>query len=1001
MQKLKAHGRFIVAFVALTIAFILSVQFGDRGVEFDLRNSAFSATADDPGDYDLAALKILNRVLLQIKDNYVEPDRIDPNAMLVYALDEIQNSIAEVVADFDRPYDDGPTSVTLTVDESSKKFEIGKIESLWEMSFRLKEMFGFVQEHLDPVEAEVEYQDVEYAAINGMLSTLDPHSILLPPRHYEEMQTQTGGKFGGLGIVISIRDGQLTVISPIDGTPAARKGVKARDQIVRIDEESTVNMNLSEAVNMMRGEPGTDCDLYILRKGWDEPRKFSITRAEIKIDSVDSQPLKNRVGYIRIKNFQANTSSDLKKHVGELRDKMGGLQGLVLDMRDNPGGLLDQSIKVSDFFLEEGTIVSTVGVGDRLREKRDAKKSGTEPEYPIVVLVNAGSASASEIVAGALQNHGRAILVGDTTFGKGSVQVLYEFPDNSALKLTVAQYLTPGDVSIQSSGITPDLAVFPAVVRKDELDLYPPSHIPRERDLDAHLKRAGESVQPDDSYLLRYFDEERSRASDDDDDDEFRNPDEFREDFEIRFAQSLLSNTGKTWRREAMLEKVTSEIERVEKKELTSIRKALRGVKIDWADGTSPSTPELDIKLETSAENGRVKAGEKVTISASVSNRGSRPIHQLKALTESANPLLDDREFLFGRINPGATQSWDISVTIPKDFSTRHDWITFKFSDESQDFEALDSELELQIEGTPQPAFAFSYDIIDFSGNGTLSLGEEATLRVFVTNVGAGDAGETVVTLQNLAQEAVYLKRGRENLDTIKVGEEVMVDFTFNVKEVPKDKDIKLEVDVYDKTFRQITMKKFSIPFVEKDTSAKKRDGVVRIKSGPTKLFVGSNALSDVAGLASAGTRLVLKAETDGWYQVDLNGRMAWIQKERVETDASASKADVASVKLERSIMFQPPLLKLEPAARVVKTPTVDLSGTITDDTSVKDYTILVYTRENSKSESRKLSYVKAGGKTARIDRNIPLRKGMNRIIVTARDNDGMSSTEVAFVYRK
>ena len=236
MRFIKAHGRFGVATVALAIAFVLSVQFSDRGVQFDLRNTAVSASPSKDGSYDLASLKILNRVLLQIKDNYVEPERIDPNRMLVYALDEIQNSIAEVVVDFDKDRDERPTKVTLTVNEKSETFAVGDIESLWEMSFRLREMFRFVQDNLDP-ETEIEYREVEYAAINGMLSTLDPHSTLLPPQHYEEMQTQTGGKFGGLGIVISVRDGQLTVISPIDGTPASRAGIKARDKVVRIGGE--------------------------------------------------------------------------------------------------------------------------------------------------------------------------------------------------------------------------------------------------------------------------------------------------------------------------------------------------------------------------------------------------------------------------------------------------------------------------------------------------------------------------------------------------------------------------------------------------------------------------------------------------------------------------------------------------------------------------------------------------------------------------------------------
>jgi carboxyl-terminal processing protease len=323
---------------------------------------------------------VLNRVLLQLKDNYVEPERIQPGKMLVSALESIQNSLAEVVIAYEHREDDKPPShIDVTVGDKTRRFDVRNIESLWEMSFRLKEIFLFMEQNLES-DPERKIQDIEYAAINGLLSTLDPHSNLLPPVQYEEMQTQTGGKFGGLGIVISIRDGQLTVISPIDGTPAAQKGIKAQDTIVRIGEESTINMNLNEAVNMLRGEPGTDVDLWIHRKSWPEPRQFTVTRAIIKIDSIDSQPLANKVGYIRIKNFQANTYSDLVTHLKRLKERMGGMQGLVLDMRDNPGGLLDQSIRVSDLFLNDGTVVSTVGVGNKLRETKQATRRARVPD---------------------------------------------------------------------------------------------------------------------------------------------------------------------------------------------------------------------------------------------------------------------------------------------------------------------------------------------------------------------------------------------------------------------------------------------------------------------------------------------------------------------------------------------------------------------------------------------------------------------------------------------
>lgn len=992
MQKLKAQGRFIVAAIALAVAFVLSVQFSDRGVQFDLRNSTLSASESNDAAYDLASLKILNRVLLQIKDNYVEPDRIDPNRMLVYALDEIQNAIAEVVVEFDKEKDDHPTRVTVMVNKHKESFDIDKIESLWEMSYRLKEVFAFVQEHLDG-ETEVEYRDVEYAAINGMLTTLDPHSTLLPPQNYEEMQTQTGGKFGGLGIVISVRDGKLTVISPIDGTPAARKGIKSRDHIVRIGEESTINMNLSEAVNMLRGEPGTDVELWIERKGWSEARKYMVTRAEIKIDSVESEPLANKVGYVRIKNFQANTYPDLRKQLGELKEKMGGMRGLVLDMRDNPGGLLDQAIKVSDLFLDEGTIVSTVGVGNRLREKRGASSSGTEPKYPIVVLVNAGSASASEIVSGALQNHDRAIVVGDTTFGKGSVQILYEFPDDSALKLTVAQYLTPGGISIQSSGITPDIRTIPVLVSKDEVDLFLSQNILREQDLDSHLtNKAVKARLSSGAYFVRYLQEPPAEE------EEFAEDEGFKQDFEIDFAQRLVAKAGKTYERPKLLEALRPEIDDVSKTEFDTIRKELKTFAIDWSGGetTAKASIETKVELEPGAS---VEAGTDMVISVTATNRGTEAIHQLKAISKSESSILDDREFLFGKLAPGASQTWKVDFTIPKDAPSRRDLIHLNFSDAKTAFESERETFDVTIVGADRPQFGFSYSVEDTSGDGILSEGETAKMKVVVKNIGKAASDETLVFLKSLTRESVYLKRGRSTLESIPAGEEATVEFEFDVKEAPKDGDgVELEVDIYDSTFRQFTQKKFEVPFAKAKKEAKASPGMVRVKNPKTAIYASASSLGMRAGLAAKGTVFDRIAVVDDFTVVDLRGRRAFVSTSLV-ADVTDQIADVSTV--SRSVMFQPPTVKVTPSQMLTDSGQIRLNGTAHDDSGVKDYYIFVYNRDDSRVKTKKLEYVQVDGETITISTKIPLFPGMNRIAVVARDDDGMSTSESAYVYRK
>lgn len=338
---------------------------------------------------------------------------------------------------------------------------------------------------------EVELKDLIYGAIDGMLATLDPHSAFMPPEEYAERRVDTQGAFGGLGLEVTIRDGLLTVVSPIDDTPAYRAGLQAGDQILRIEKRSTKSLDIMDAVQLMRGEPGTVVTIIIMREDFEKPQEYKLTREVIKIASVKARTLSGGVGYARLMQFQEQTAQDLKKSLKRLREENDGvLKGLVLDLRNNPGGLLDQAIQVSDLFIDQGLIVYTEGRDEESRISSSATSEGTEPHYPIVVLLNAGSASASEIVAGALHDHERALLLGERSFGKGSVQTLMPLGDDSGLSLTTARYFTPNGTSIQATGIEPDIIVPQAelVVRKHAQF--------REQDLNNHILNGDAEEKP-------------------------------------------------------------------------------------------------------------------------------------------------------------------------------------------------------------------------------------------------------------------------------------------------------------------------------------------------------------------------------------------------------------------------------------------------------------------------------------------------------------------------
>ena len=365
-----------------------------------------------------------------------------------------------------------------------------KAQSNNEETYRQLTLFGDVFQRVreDYVE-EVSDQDLVEAAINGMLTSLDPHSAYLPDDNFQKMQVQTRGKFGGLGIEVTMEDGFVKVVSPIDDTPADKAGILPEDLIISVDGESIVGLTLNDAVEKLRGPIGSNVKISVQR-AQDEPFEVNIIRDEIKIRSVRSR-LYETIGYIRITTFSEQTSPGLQKAMDDLQAETAeGLTGLVLDLRNNPGGLLSEAIRVSDAFLEKGEIVSTRGRGENDIQHAYARPGDISDGLPLVVLINSGSASASEIVAGALKDHRRAVVMGTRSFGNGSVQTITPMPGHGAMRLTTALYFTPSGVSIQAKGISPDIEVALARIEKLEGGLV------REEDLRGALDNQEGGAEP-------------------------------------------------------------------------------------------------------------------------------------------------------------------------------------------------------------------------------------------------------------------------------------------------------------------------------------------------------------------------------------------------------------------------------------------------------------------------------------------------------------------------
>jgi carboxyl-terminal processing protease len=373
------------------------------------------------------------------------------------------------------------SSTLYAKEQNQEKKEETRLESL----AKFTKVIGIVEQYgVD----ELTIGELVDKALDGMMKNIDAHSNYLTQKDYKRLKVQTKGEFGGLGITVGMKDGALTVIAPIEGTPADKAGLKAGDIILKINDKSTLSMTIDEAVSLMRGKVGDPIDISIVRKDEPKPIKVHIVRGIITIQSVYAKKINNNISYIRVTSFDQKVVKDVKK---ELKKAKGTTKGIILDLRNNPGGLLDQAVGLVDLFVDDGKIVSQKG---RLKEEDrtySASSLNTITDVPLVVLINGGSASASEIVSGALQDHKRAVLVGEKTFGKGSVQVVLPITQNEAIKLTIARYYLPSGRTIQAVGVTPDIAVLPG-----EITTHKNEYSIKEADLKKHLEKELQKVEP-------------------------------------------------------------------------------------------------------------------------------------------------------------------------------------------------------------------------------------------------------------------------------------------------------------------------------------------------------------------------------------------------------------------------------------------------------------------------------------------------------------------------
>jgi carboxyl-terminal processing protease len=964
--------------------------------------------------HDLSALKIFNMTLVRIKERYVDPSRIDPKKMLYSALDQVSYSIPEVLVEADT----ARNKVAVAVNDKREVFDTDDVDSPWRLSAKLKNIFRFIETNMN---AGADLDKVEYAAVNGMLATLDPHSILMDPEQARDMDVSTSGKFGGLGIVIKQVGHTLLVVRPMRDTPAYKKGIKAGDHIVKINNELTENLSSNEAVDRMRGEPKSGVTLWVERKDVANLMRFDLVRDVIRVAHVKHKLLEHGVGYIKVDQFSKGIASD----VADAMKKMSaqGATSWILDLRGNPGGLLEEAVQLSDLFVDSGTVVTTVSGRDR--EARRAERGFGDTTNSLAVLVNGGSASASEIVAGALKNLDRAAIIGTRTFGKGSVQELYDNDDKSKLKLTIAQYLTPGDRSIQNLGIVPDIQLQRMYVPdkndspSDFVRLLPPTHSYGEKDLDAHLVSTYAKDVDKPAFELPFLyvkpqpqpgDKDAKAPAppspddgDDDDNDGIDDP-EVVEDFEIRFAKDLVSTVSASTRPK-LVAGAKALVARVRGEQDKALVAALNVIGVDW----SPAAPQsdaanLDVQVATSAAS--IKAGADLSVTATVKNAGAGTAYRVLPRLQSDDGMFEDVELPVGKLAPGETKTFTAKLKMPMDANDRVDRLAVE-THEAKNAISHSTPIEVHVEALPRPVFAYAWQLVDDgNGDGLVQKAEAYHLQVTVKNTGsgpstaeesAGGMGDgSIVLLRNATGDGVVLGKSRFTIGALQPGQQKQFDFPLSTDNSLQGDEVVLELMAYDSNLdvesRDKLHFKLQAPIAGHDAH-----GAVSVRA-PISIHAGADPDSSLVGTTKSGASYTTLGIYGAWTKVKLDAnRVGFLPTAAVFAGGTGGGSYAPYWN------STPPQIALDAKTLVTSGDTFKLVGSVTDESHLEDIYVFV-ANQSAKIEAKKVFYrSNRGGKDGRslsFTADIPMYPGSNAVTVVARESSEVRSLKTLYVYR-
>ena len=942
--------------LVLFLAFVLNADF--FGLHFNKETSL------QKGEITVFALKTAEK-------RYLDKSKIKSEDLLSYALDAIQDSLPETLISYDK----AKRLINLQIYNKKHVIKIKSLRDVVDVAYALRSVYIHLDKEYVP-EPPLTKDDIEYIAINGILKKLDPHSYLFTPKDFDDFEQSTGGNFGGLGIVVGMNDnGEITVISPMKGTPATKAGIEANDVIVQIDDTSAVNLTLDKAVSKMRGEPGTQITLMIRREGVPELLKFEITRAIIKITSVLAAMPQPGIGYINLSGFMENTFSTLIEELDGLKKK--GMKALVLDMRNNSGGLLSQAISISDLFLEKGVIVSTVEDDDEIEVNYAKKKRGDILDIPIVVMINEGSASATEIVTAALKKNGRATVLGRKSFGKGSVQTIIGTPGGGGMKLTIAEYLTPGNISIQSVGITPDIETRAVFIHPDKISVFDSGeNILKEGDLEEHIvsQYAPKTVEKP-LTTIRYFKEYKDvktiiKERREQKDDEFRSDEEI--EIAVKIAQQMTKNR-----------KAYESSQVIKDEEWKKILSKLHENGINWKEKVSLAQPKTDTLKVTMLSDPQFKGGEtaKFTFKAEIDGE----IENLLGVFESPIKNLRRIEIPFGTFSGSVERT--VNIKLPESVQWQKTEGTMKlYLNEPEKKKEIKTE-KFMVETIPveQPDLKFAVIAAETNGNrdGFIQSGESAELKLMITNEGKGAILEGKAMLINTNDsEEIFIENGTNSF-TLDPGKTMEAKFTFKTEKPAKKEDQakqKLSLSVYDYKLKYGA--EFDIPFADaaKCTFEEAKSKIALAKG--TELFSASDLATKI-GTVSAEGNADAAGKCGGAVLLE-NGLWA-----KAENAAPAKGKD--SIKIGSEYPVTMPEIVFDNTPLITDQKSVEIKFGINPD-EVKDAFVFL--------NGKKVFYkrIEKGENRETISVNVEMKKKYNRISVVATGQNAKTKTISRFV---